>query len=388
MRKYIHGETIRKYLKDALAVDVEIKKFRNNISGESNYVFYNKKTDLAVFSEKGDGKFACFNSNGDSVDINDIYGYAHEDEVKREDSELLFKTDTLSIRIGDSYVQNDYISNMEEEIYPDRTNIVLNAMFTHNHFTTDLTSFYVDEIVYASDEEFDSIRQGYDSELLEEYNKKHYEKISDGVHGIVVIGDNGDGLLIDTQGFDYARYMSYAPHIKDYIDTAIENEMAQKAKLEMKLYVPLTVTVYDEEYDDEKVIDGSMYSKEIREKIRTENRIDGNRGLAEYFWSDEKCKNKVYSIKPDVEFVHGVMMGVAVIKMTKPLNNEELDSLKDYVTGQFSDAWGESFEQHEISVSGGEIYVHFWNSENYYIKTEQELNEAEQEQGMEMNMNM
>ena len=189
--------------------------------------------------------------------------------------------------------------------------------------------------------------------------------------------------MVDTQGYNYARYMSYAPHIKDYIDTVVENEMVQKATLEMKLYVPLTVTEYDEESDDEIAIDGSQYSKEIREKIREENRLDGNRGLAKYFWSDDKCRNKVYSIKPDVEFVNDMIMGVAVIKITNPLSNEELDSLKDYVTGQFSDGWGESFEQHEIQTYGGEIYVHFWNSEDYYIKTEDELSAPEQQSGMQ-----
>lgn len=70
-------------------------------------------------------------------------------------------------------------------------------------------------------------------------------------------------------------------------------------------------------------------------------------------------------------------MGVAVIKMTKPLTKTEIDDLKDYVTGQFSDGWGESFEQHEIQVSGGEIYVHFWDSEEYYIKTEEEMEQTQ-----------
>lgn len=66
-------------------------------------------------------------------------------------------------------------------------------------------------------------------------------------------------------------------------------------------------------------------------------------------------------------------MGVAVVRLTKPLDEAELNDLKDYITGQYSDGWGESFEQHEIQSDGKEIYVHFWNSENYYIKTGEEM---------------
>ena len=108
------------------------------------------------------------------------------------------------------------------------------------------------------------------------------------------------------------------------------------------------------------------------------------KGLAKYFWSDEKCRDKVYSIKPDVEMRDNHIMGVAVIKMTKPLNEEELESLKDYVSGQFSDGWGESFEQHEIQVSGRDIYVHFWDCNNYFIHTEDEQQKYEMNQGQDM----
>ena len=112
------------------------------------------------------------------------------------------------------------------------------------------------------------------------------------------------------------------------------------------------------------------------------NLEDGERGLASYFGKDNISRNKVYSIKPDVEMVRDTMMGVVAIKMTKPLTQTEIDDLKDYVTGQFSDGWGESFEQHEIQVSGGQIYVHFWDSEEYYINTDEEM-----EQMLEQNMN-
>ena len=113
-------------------------------------------------------------------------------------------------------------------MYPECTNIVLNAMLTHNGLTSDLTRFYIDEIVYADNEKFAEIQRGDNSELLKQYNEKNYETVSDSVHAIVVIGNHGDGLLVDTQGYGYVRYLCYVPQIASYITERIEIEMEHK----------------------------------------------------------------------------------------------------------------------------------------------------------------
>ena len=106
--------------------------------------------------------------------------------------------------------------------------------------------------------------------------------------------------------------------------------------------------------------------------------------MAEYLDAG-KVKEKVYKITPAVEMYNGKLLGVAKCLLTENLDAEELDSLKEYCVGQFSDGWGEGFEQREISTSDGNIYVHFWEYSNtYYIKTEEELKQDfEQGQGMQ-----
>ena len=42
------------------------------------------------------------------------------------------------------------------------------------------------------------------------------------VHGLLALNtESGDGILIDNQGYDYARYTSFMPNIKEYVDKQI-----------------------------------------------------------------------------------------------------------------------------------------------------------------------
>jgi hypothetical protein len=70
------------------------------------------------------------------------------------------------------------------------------------------------------------------------------------------------------------------------------------------------------------------------------------------------------------------------------LTDQEIEILKDYFNGQYSDGWGEGFFQREIETSYGVLYLDFW-SDDFYIETEDELkNRLESKQDNEMQFEM
>ena len=84
-------------------------------------------------------------------------------------------------------------------------------------------------------------------------------------------------------------------------------------------------------------------------------------------------KAKVLSAIPSVELRDGELMGCTTVRLKEPLDKVEMSALQEYLLGQFSDGWGEGFEQREIELDGGrELYVHLWQDEDWSIQTEQE----------------
>lgn len=118
--------------------------------------------------------------------------------------------------------------------------------------------------------------------------------------------------------------------------------------------------------------DLSQYESEIKEAIEKYNAIGNEEGkpcnLMDYFHGSAAIKEKVISAVPSVKQKDGVLYGCTTLELTTFLEQPETEELYEYVTGQYSDGWGEGFEQQEIQVGDGEIYVHFWQSDDYEIQ--------------------
>lgn len=84
-----------------------------------------------------------------------------------------------------------------------------------------------------------------------------------------------------------------------------------------------------------------------------------------------------------IERVQGQLMGIAECRIQGDLTAEELDRLKEYVSGQASDGFGEGFEQRPIKTGEGEIYVSLWSGDkSWSIMTRDELEQGQQMGGM------
>ncbi len=59
--------------------------------------------------------------------------------------------------------------------------------------------------------------------------------------------------------------------------------------------------------------------------------------------------------------------------------DNELEEFRSYCEGQLSDGVGESLEQRPIKTPDGDIYVSFWQSENWALQTAAEMNEEQSE---------
>lgn len=159
-----------------------------------------------------------------------------------------------------------------------------------------------------------------------------------------------------------------------------------------KCYSPLRADFFPQDvYDDLDLMDreGPMeldgeslveYTESIRTAAQKENEDTGD--LAQYICGDRAAvlDGKVLSILPSVEVVEDELMGCTTVKLRAPLDDAETAALREYLTSQYADGWGEGFEQREIEVSDGALFVQFWNSERFGIEIDRHPNKAPQQE--------
>ena len=146
--------------------------------------------------------------------------------------------------------------------------------------------------------------------------------------------------------------------------------------MQMKFYSPLTADFFPNEpdYEDEFYDEYEGYPQDghelleyetaIRDAVENDTRDFGG-DLMQYYHEDDSVRGKVVTAIPSVE-VHGnKLCSCLTVELKEPLLDDEQTVLCNSISGQYSDGWGEGFEQRDIRVDDGTLAVHFWQEDGF-----------------------
>ena len=172
--------------------------------------------------------------------------------------------------------------------------------------------------------------------------------------------------------------------------------MEEKGTIHIHLLTELTGNLYSEESEWEEdwsesdeygmPLDGTELA-DYEEVIREELKRYGEDDLMQYFDGSESIQGKIQSAVVTIENKDGILYGCTKLELNEFLNPEELKELGDYITGQYSDGWGEGFEQQDIQVEEGILNVHFWHPGMERAKMQEETKTQNETQTEKSHLN-
>ena len=121
---------------------------------------------------------------------------------------------------------------------------------------------------------------------------------------------------------------------------------------------PVTLSSDDDDFDDTP-------NKEIVDAINARLGYDET-DLAEYLAEDLELL--VCSVTMEVRLgINGITCRTTCV-VEEELKPGLLNKLSDFISGQFSDGWGEGFEQREFTIGRHEkFYASFWSEDRWSL---------------------
>ena len=158
------------------------------------------------------------------------------------------------------------------------------------------------------------------------------------------------------------------------------------SEMTFKLYSPLTAELLSDgsEYwnDTDSIVLRGYELTDYVEAITAQIAEEGT-NIEQYMDAEDHpyLAAHVKSIRISVEERDSELCACATVVVDEDLTEHGWNNLQDYITGQYSDGWGEGFEQRDIQVEDGILNVHFWQEDHFAFTVEQVVNEPQLEPG-------
>ena len=199
---------------------------------------------------------------------------------------------------------------------------------------------------------------------------------SDSLYDVRVTDESVSGVREELRDDLEANLVNEQYDTTEELYADIKEMMKSLAGTQMSFFCPLTGNLNDHDGDyyeaDSYIINTNADA--IEEAIAKEQSTEIN--MAEYVGDHAGIKDKLVFAEWGVEEHRGTLYGKIDCYLTESLTPDETERLRDAISGQNSDGLGEGFEQREIPVDEGDLYVSYWHSgDDYFLHTEDEFGE-------------
>lgn len=199
---------------------------------------------------------------------------------------------------------------------------------------------------------------------------------SDSLYDVRVTDESVSGVREELRDDLEANFVNEQYDTTEELYADIKEMMKSLAGTKMSFFCPLTGNLSDHDGDyyetDAYMINNNADA--IEEAIAKEQATEIN--MAEYVGDHAGIKDKLVFAEWGVEEHRGTLYGKIDCYLTEALTPDETERLRDAISGQNSDGLGEGFEQREIPIDEGDLYVSYWHSgDDYFLHTEDEFDE-------------